>query len=521
MQQVNYSDIERSWSFLSKYVELFDKSTYTQLHDFLKIRPKKKVGLDFCNNVSIIPKLQKVFEELNKNNQISISKKNIVSSKKNIVEDLKATIKNLKDIKIEEPGKNNHAKKRPRYDEETNNKISQEKEFIKKFLKYITDVLRYEKHKKVEKVTLEDSDIDTRVLSNGNLKDKGYVYMEIMESIKKGILNPKVEHIKQGRIGDCYLLSSLMGVIKSNKDKITKCFVNRETIDKDAYAKIRFYKVKLSSETNSKYEEETVARPNGKFIVKIDKTLLQYLDETSKTWQNVHNKKQETEALWVNLIEKAFMVYKNDKGCVTASSSNAKLANDWYKTALNYSRAGAIGVSAESIRGGKAFIAIAAITGKTTRRNMSINELLDKIELKKFPVAGGYSSEANAIYDFFKNKINNNKTVVVSTKSDTFEQKIGKNLWQTKAGKEKNYPGLMGRHAYAVVEKVEEDKNGVDCNGKKATIKYVCLQNPHAYEGFLKYTGRKKYRDGQINGGKLRMELNDFLKYFKCYDVMD
>ena len=90
---------------------------------------------------------------------------------------------------------------------------------------------------------------------------------------------------------------------------------------------------------------------------------------------------------------------------------------------------------------------------------------------------------------------------------------------------------MIGKHAYAIVENVEEGEGPArNIEGKfdgtcLGNFKFIVLQNPHANQGFEKYKfdeDNKKLKRIEIpNTGKLRIELNDFLKYFRCYDIIE
>lgn len=151
-------------------------------------------------------------------------------------------------------------------------------------------------------------------------------------------------------------------------------------------------------------------------------------------------------------------------------------------------------------------------------------------------MGGSYSARAEAIYKLFEDKISKNKIITVATKSETFKHPIpkrdgrGRTLWVDKQGNQKDYPGLFDDHIYAIVEKVETGPGilidpKTMAKTKGGTFKYICIRNPHAEEGFEEYDitkgGKIKRIEIKNNGGKLRMELNDFLKYFESYDVSD
>lgn len=91
----------------------------------------------------------------------------------------------------------------------------------------------------------------------------------------------------------------------------------------------------------------------------------------------------------------------------------------------------------------------------------------------------------------------------------------------------KNYPNLFPEYVYAMVNRVEEDENN---------FKFIYLINPHkndstGYNFNIDSTTKnvKVAPDGKKDitrivtrydgSGELKIELNDFIKYFGCYEI--
>lgn len=510
MAGVKFSDLERAHQELSKQQkDIFYVSNRVELQKILQIIPKKNLGLDFCNDKGVREQLKKTFEELCQKMKWYTNKSNVILIQ-GTLQDLKTTIKNIKQLKVIITFSTDRRELKTK--------------FANNFLKYIIDVLRYEKQK-IEEIEVDDTQIK---------KSSGQGYAdppEILLNFDKSNWAPTIADIRQGHVGDCYLLAALLHLISKDPNAIKKCFVNRATIKSDKYVKIRFFKVNLVEEHILPNPPKIVAKPKGQVVIKIDKTVLMKIgmkiDQTTQKPVPVPValiENQVANALWVNFIEKAFMIYKSNNFVGTKFTGNVGIQNALAK----WNKPGPVKV--ENLSSGLGFIAYTAITGKMS----SMNYLPEPTE-KKFPINGVYGSEAEKIYKLFDTEIGNGKIIAVSTKDGDFKRKIPKGksttIWTYKNGSPKKYAGLIGKHAYAIVENVEKGEGPArDTAGKfddkgVGTFKFIVLQNPHADKGFKEYKfdehDKKLKRIEISNGGKLRIELNDFLKYFRCYDIME
>lgn len=505
MTGVKFSDLKRAYQKLSKQQkDIFYVSNRVELQKILQIIPKKNLGLDFCNDKGVREQLKKTFEELCQKMKWYTNKSNVILTQ-GTLQDLKTTIKNIKQLKVIITFSTDRRELKTK--------------FANNFLKYIIDVLRYEKQK-IEEIEVDDTQIQKS-------SDHGYASPPVnLLDFGESNWTPTIADIKQGHVGDCYLLATLLHLISKDPNAIKKCFVNRETLKTDDHIKIRLFKVNLEP-----WAQKIVAKPKEQVVIKIKKTVLMKIgmkiDQTTQKPVPVPValiKNQVASALWVNFIEKAFIVYKSNNFVDTKFTGNVGIQNALAK----WNKPGQVKV--ENLSSGLGFIAYTAITGKMS----SINYLPEPTE-KKFPINGMYGPEAEKIYKLFYTEIRNGKIIAVSTKDGDFKRKIPKGksttIWTDKNGNPKNYAGLIGKHAYAIVENVEKGEGPARNTAGKfddkgvGTFKFIVLQNPHADKGFEEYNfdehDKKLKRIEISNGGKLRIELNDFLKYFRCYDIME
>ncbi len=508
MQEVKFSDLDETRKKLLNWQEkIFGKISRVELQKVLNIKPDEKLGINFCGNANVREQLKRTFNELCQKLRWYTKRSNIVLTRGKL-KDLNATIKNIKQLKVIIVFSTYNKKLKT--------------DFANTFLKYIVDVLRYEKHKKAVQIDVSDTSIEkpNSAFLTADYASIPQEYLNFGESS----WTPTIKDIKQGYVGDCYLLAALLHLISKDPHAIKKCFVNRATIKSDKYVKIRFFKVNLVEEHIYPNQPKIVAKPKDQVIIKVDKTVLLKKDlSTGKPKGFVTN--QVMSGLWVTFIEKAFMVYKSNDFVGTKFTENEGIQNILEKW---NNKKGPITV--KNLSGGLGFIAYTAITGKRSSMNY-----LPKTTGKKFPINSAYEPEAERIYKLFDTEIKNGKIIAVSTKNEYFEREIEKvkstTIWTDKSGNPKKYAGLIGKHAYAIVENVEEGEGPArNIEGKfdgtcLGNFKFIVLQNPHANQGFEKYKfdeDNKKLKRIEIpNTGKLRIELNDFLKYFRCYDIIE
>lgn len=377
-----------------------------------------------------------------------------------------------------------------------------------KFCDYLIDIFRYYEQQILNKKIIEKE--DTEIYEDTSNPST------CLYSIPD---NFHVNDIKQGSLDDCYLLAVLLNLIKKDPKSIKKCFISFS----NGKVKFRFFKVKVSAIGSS--TENFKAEPNGKVIIQV----------ANKIDSKIGS---QTTAVWVNLFEKAFAVYKNNKNNVISISGGNSIVDKWGENSDKKNNI------IKSIDWGYGFIVACAITGKSatyeiiprpdTRKTYAIEKPNGKY--KKFPSNGLYDSEANKLYNFFKTNAKS-KTIVASTKSKDFKHKIKsstgteRTIWQKKDGSPKRYAGLFPNHSYAIIEDVEESKpEKVDIYGN-IKFKYIILKNPHSRVGFEEYQSTKEIVEGKIKSkikrmesntsGKIKIELHDFMNYFGSYEIID
>ena len=300
--------------------------------------------------------------------------------------------------------------------------------------------------------------------------------------------NPEISDIKQGSIGDCYLLAALQSLVGNNEGKkaIKKVFLNKKTADKDEYVKMRFFKLQFT-----KKDGFTCIEPSGeKTIIKINKELLINKENNKKVYNET------TKSCWVDCFEKAFAVYRHDKTNVVVDNIvvDEKYKKELENLANSWNSELSLKLSSENISGGWSMIPLAAITGERyfTFKNDTDNNNTGKNEDK--------------MYEFFEKNINDHKINTVinfkkneikKIKNDTGGFNYLRYLIGGKIGDR-----LYSAHAYSVLEVYEdEDKN---------KIKMIKLRNPHNDDGidFSKALSKKKSGEIVFDASKVKKVEN-------------
>ncbi len=205
--------------------------------------------------------------------------------------------------------------------------------------------------------------------------------------------NPEYNDIQQGSIGDCYLLAALSSLCKSSEGKkaIKKCFINRDTIDKDNHVTIALFQVILSitNLSNNKDESGKTHEKLGQSLnrIRVDKGK-QITVKVEKT--DIKTSFAQGKALWVKFFEKAFETYRLGNNVIVPQNNEAieKYIENW-----------ATNKQCEKILDkGTSDIVMTAITGKTSYsialQNNTAHPVLDK-----------YSPNELAIYNTIKKKL--------------------------------------------------------------------------------------------------------------------
>lgn len=284
---------------------------------------------------------------------------------------------------------------------------------------------------------------------------------------------PKYTDIVQRVTGDCYFVSVLSGLAKNDPEAIKACFPdypkNNDKTEIDKFNNSKKVKVRLFKVKRNRLD---VSPAGGTVMVVLDKSTIENPIFGNKN------------ALWVQLLEKAWAVYRKkgfdpDKGSLPKGSK----------------------VKTKILDGGWMKYAITALTGKKATFDYFLHPITPCIN-KKF--SGTYSKKAENLFEKIKFAVESKRVVTAST-----------------VHKFKNFiffykKGLLSMHAYTVIGTKEE-----------GNTKYIIIRNPHALRSRIYVTGKdgRKHSKSKIHKqieqkGVSEIELNDFCKYF-CEVTME
>lgn len=130
-------------------------------------------------------------------------------------------------------------------------------------------------------------------------------------NITNGKPDLSANDLKQGDIGDCWLIATLISIVKNNPDNILKCFPHRDQeIDKYSgrltgnHITVRLYEVMLTAHRKKDGVLRSYARPVRPLKIKMSAT--------------IYKKRNGTNVSWPNFIEKAVSIYRGRKLLKTA-----------------------------------------------------------------------------------------------------------------------------------------------------------------------------------------------------------
>ena len=188
-------------------------------------------------------------------------------------------------------------------------------------------------------------------VNRNNLEDGGILSAYDLFGCNPENWIPKIEDIRQGNSGDCYLMSALLTLCKTLEGalQVKKCFSNINSIDKDGKLIMSFHKLEIFSDISGNFTVE----PKGTVFVSITPSLLL---RNSKVQGAMSNKG----SLWVNMIEKAFIKYLSTVDNIACKDPFSML----YINILRGSHLTSF-PSLTNISGGRSSIPLAAVTGQS------------------------------------------------------------------------------------------------------------------------------------------------------------
>lgn len=375
--------------------------------------------------------------------------------------------------------------------------------------------------------------------------------------------------IKYYELGNCFLLTDLMGLVRKNPKFITEKLI---TVKKDNEVKVILYETKkpIFKFKGNTIEVENI--PDSKKSYSVTK------DEALK-WKTSHK------ALWPVVIEIAYAKHIKE---LTKKNTNSSDDVDLLQDLRYLAR-----------QGGTSALALAQLTGKTSRKvyyqNYDINQLQnfkkykgidektkkqiksfkgnDTSDIKKFP--NKYSDYALKIYNKIQKKLKKNKIITVAFKDKTpytdnstislmvinLANEVQKNGKYTLYGlnnifKEKDYEKWLNEHNLTLdklegqpyeickqfvldtadlteLPKISKTKIGIEADHGYLVLdtlehegyKYIVLKNPHQMTTAINYKKSSKLPPEvklpeQIDKVKneCMMELNHFYKKLASID---
>lgn len=350
---------------------------------------------------------------------------------------------------------------------------------IQHIVSYIWNLVKLEYYKAVTIESDETGDTECDIDSRSSLFSGG---------------SPNIQEIKQGNIGDCYLISTLIGLADKNPEAIKKCFVNRDTLHEDGFVKMRFYKVEITVKykTNGKV---FIANPRESVIIQFNK----------KVW-NAGSKGP----VWVKLFERGFAIYRKKLLAYTKSGDEDVqkiLATD-------------IRNELTAIEDFRAFIPLCAIEKRICKSNLISNyfesgitpdpntALPSKEHTAKMP---HYTPNHEKIFSKIKKKLDSGSVLVGFTKE--FTERVKRYL---------TLHNIQSLHAYTIMS--------IDKAYEVQGFKLICIKNPNQiFQNVFKilrddtdsnthYYYKTYYGDKVEQPGMIVIDIKDFVRYFSTLE---
>lgn len=356
-------------------------------------------------------------------------------------------------------------------------------------LNTIIRILEFELHRFKDRQTVHDDKISHEDSQISALPSDFFLH-----------LNPSTFDIVHGDIGDCSLLSVLQGLCKTDNGRqtIRNLFSVKTNENKTLKSvNVTLFKVRVYTKYDTKTSTVTLTtKANGKISIKLDPTYLYRGNQA-------HQIGKYPQTAWVNLLEKAYMIYANSKNIIDCENQLESLTDQPL-----------ISPTVSTLPDGKyhldqaanatfPVIASTAITGKkatmtikytspydaqpqATLADLKTFDIFDEA-LKKNAIVTFCSSDASKIQSSLKKcKITTSNTVDITKIPDTY---------------------ITPTHSYSLL--------------KVDTPSIITLLNPHSSYGVTILEGPENTQSITYNTdtGKVRMNLPAFKRYFEYYSI--
>lgn len=353
----------------------------------------------------------------------------------------------------------------------------------------IIRILKFELHRFTERLPVKDDEISPDGKPIYDLPSDFFLH-----------LNPSTLDIVQGDIGDCSLLSVLQGLCKTENGKqtIRNLFSVKTNENKTLkYVKVTLFKVRVYTTYDPATSTLTLTtKANGQISIKLDPT---YLYRGNK----VHQLGKHPQTAWVNLLEKAYMIYTNSKNIIDCgkqkehltgrpliSPNVSKLPDGKYHLDQAANATYPV-IASTAITGKKATMTIKYTSPydaqpQATLADLKTFDIFDKA-LKKNAIVTFCSSNASKIKSSLtKCKITPYKTVDIPKIPDTY---------------------ITPSHSYSLL-KVDPPS-------------IITLLNPHNSYGvtILEDSDNNQSITYNTDFGKVCMNLPAFKRYFEYYSI--
>jgi hypothetical protein len=295
--------------------------------------------------------------------------------------------------------------------------------------------------------------------------------------IPKGTM-PKPEDVKQGKVGDCFLLSALMAVAKSSPAKIVEMFDPDPSDTSSDTVSVRFYRI--DKDDHSKLTEEWVT---------VNKSIAKYKSDDDSDPSSLNGQQRfHKGANWASIIEKAFAVWGGATSHLGPGSINSYEGQS------------------SSLEGGHGETALAQITGEPHEK-VALGPLAQSLE--DAPVLSKkYSPEQIKLHERMIGELAGGGAMTLGTPQN-WDDTILKDAPSSESGAsgEAVKGGMASKHVYAVIA----------ATTKQDGQRVVVVRNPWGNTGteytknlFGKFKGFK-----QVSDAESEIDLADVPRMFE------